>query len=50
MVTGHFDDAVAATCERRFPEEWGYQESPEIQHLRCRELFVVTGFTTRSVP
>jgi hypothetical protein len=41
-ITGHVDDAASATCRRTVPEEWAYQESPEIERLRCRELFVVT--------
>jgi hypothetical protein len=49
-VIGHFDDPASATCRRTVPEEWGWQESPEIQRLRCRELFVVTGTETRGAP
>jgi hypothetical protein len=50
-VRGHFDDAAAATCERTFPEGWGGPaETPDMQHLRCRELFVVTAVEERSAP
>lgn len=49
-VTGHFDDAAAATCRRTFPEEWAYQETPAMQTLRCRELFVVTSFEATAAP
>lgn len=50
-VHGHFNDAAAATCRRTFPGEWGgYAETPDMQHLRCRELFVITSFETRAAP
>ena len=50
-VRGHFDDPAAATCERTFPEGWGGPtETPDMQHLRCRELFVVTAVEERSAP
>ena len=42
-VTGHFDDDTSTTCERAQPDELAYRESPELQQLRCRELFVVTS-------
>jgi hypothetical protein len=49
-VRGHFDDPAAASCTRTYPPEWNIEESPAIQHLRCSELFVVTGFEPRSAP
>jgi hypothetical protein len=43
-VRGHFDDAAAATCERRFPAGWvSIPELPATQVMRCRQLFVVTA-------
>lgn len=49
-VRGHFNDAASSTCHRTLPEGWGTIETPEIQVLRCRELFVITGFETRDAP
>jgi hypothetical protein len=50
-VRGHFDDPAGATCTRSNPEEWGVpDESPAIQSLRCRHLFVVTSFERRDAP
>jgi hypothetical protein len=50
-VRGHFADPAAATCERTFPDGWGgFAETPEMQHVQCRELFVVTEVEERSGP
>ncbi|HEX5590876.1 MAG TPA: hypothetical protein VFX65_11355 [Candidatus Limnocylindrales bacterium] len=50
-VTGHFDDAAAATCERTVPEGWGpVGGDNELARLHCRELFVVTGVEARDAP
>ena len=41
-VTGHFGDPAAATCDGQVPE--GLQpETPEMQHRRCSEVFVITA-------
>lgn len=50
-VQGHFDDPASRTCVRTFPEGWGpIAETSEMQRWRCRELFVITSFETRSAP
>jgi hypothetical protein len=49
-VRGHFDDPAAATCERTFPEGWGSPETPVMQHLRCRQTFVVIAVEEVSAP
>ena len=51
VVRGHFDDAASSTCSWTYPDEWGIPvESPAVQVLRCRELFVVTSFDRRDAP
>jgi hypothetical protein len=41
-VTGHFGDPAAASCDGQVPE--GLQpETPQMQHLRCSEVFVITA-------
>ena len=41
-VTGHFGDPDAAACDGQVPD--GLQpETPELQHIRCSEVFVITG-------
>ena len=45
-VTGHFDDPTAATCAWREPSDWA-KEPPDLQHLRCSEIFVVTAIEGR---
>lgn len=50
-VHGHFDDPASTTCVRTFPDGWGgIPEAPDMQRWRCRELFVITSFETRSAP
>lgn len=50
-VHGHFDDSASATCVRTFPEGWGsVPETPDMQRLRCRELFAITSFEPESAP
>lgn len=49
-VRGHFNDAASSTCHRTLPEGWGTVETPEIQVLKCRELFVITGYEPRPAP
>ena len=41
-VTGHFGDPAAASCDGEVPE--GLQpETPEVQHRRCSEVFVISA-------
>lgn len=41
-VTGHFGDPAAASCDGQVPE--GLQpETPEVRHIRCSEVFVITA-------
>ena len=41
MVVGHFGDPAAASCDGEVPD--GLQpETPEVQHRRCSEVFVIT--------
>jgi hypothetical protein len=50
-VTGHFNDRAADGCTRAFVDEHAsglVPEDPNVQVLRCRENFVVTGF--RAMP
>ena len=46
IVTGHFDDAAAGSCEWREPADWA-NEPAAVQHLRCSEIFVVTAIEGR---
>ena len=48
-VRGHFDDPAGSTCTRTVPGVVAF-ESPSMQALRCRELFVVTSLERRDAP
>ncbi|MEO7664653.1 MAG: hypothetical protein ABIV26_05950 [Candidatus Limnocylindrales bacterium] len=50
VVHGHFDDAAASACTRAYPPAWGFEEPATVDQIRCRELFVVTGYEPRSAP
>ena len=49
-VRGHFDHSAAADCRRTYPEAWGNRPEDALTILECRQLFVITGFETRSAP
>ncbi len=52
-VSGHFDDAAAATRQRRFVGQDApnlVPEAPAEQVLRCRENFVITAFRATAGP
>ena len=48
-VTGHFGDPAAASCDGQVPG--GLQpETPEVQHIRCSEVFVITAIEEGAAP
>jgi hypothetical protein len=52
QVTGHFDDAAASMCERRWADSVSgpIELTPAEQVLTCREQFVVTEVHAASAP